>query len=131
MHWSLWIAIFGLCLGIGGYGIYCMVKPEEASANLIDSPEEVQRKGCLVTVVCIIAVIVAVICLITGSCSGCGLDGSESSSGPRTCSSCGKTFKENSKNAESIKNSSMCTDCYGDFQWRQEVQDYIDNQPIY
>ncbi|MBE6737326.1 MAG: hypothetical protein E7566_01545 [Ruminococcaceae bacterium] len=46
-----------------------------------------------------------------------------------TCSSCNERFKDHSANGKSIRNTSMCENCYGDFKWRQEAQEYIDNLP--
>ena len=128
MHWSLWLGIFALCIGLGGYGIYCVAKPEEASANLIDSPEDVAKKGLGVTVVSAIVLIIALICLFTGSCGGCTTSTSKKDN--TTCKVCHRTFKKGSGNAKSISKRNMCENCYENYQWRQEVQDYIDNQPI-
>ena len=47
-----------------------------------------------------------------------------------TCGVCDRTFKEGSDNARSIARSNMCENCHDNFEWRQEVQDYIDNMPI-
>ena len=46
------------------------------------------------------------------------------------CSVCHRTFAEGSGNASSIARSNMCENCHDNFEWRQEVQDYIDDQPI-
>lgn len=45
------------------------------------------------------------------------------------CQVCYQSYKKGSDNARSIARSNMCTQCHDNFEWRQEVQDYIDNQP--
>lgn len=46
------------------------------------------------------------------------------------CSACGKRYKEGSDNANSIKLSSMCENCYANFKWSQGVKDEINNLPV-
>lgn len=46
------------------------------------------------------------------------------------CSSCGRKFKKGSENANSIMLTSMCTNCYENFQWAQDAQEAIDNLPV-
>ena len=47
-----------------------------------------------------------------------------------TCKVCDRSFKKGSDNAMSIARSNMCENCHDNFEWRQDVQDYIDNQPV-
>lgn len=52
-------------------------------------------------------------------------DSSDSSG--RKCSACGKRYKDGSDNASSIARTSMCTSCYQNYKWKQDV---IDELPI-
>lgn len=46
------------------------------------------------------------------------------------CSSCGKKFNKGSDNANSIRRTSMCANCYKNFQWAQDARDAINNLPV-
>lgn len=52
------------------------------------------------------------------------------SSGTVTCRVCDRSFNKGSANAKSIARSNMCENCHDNFEWRQEAQDHIDNQPV-
>lgn len=56
--------------------------------------------------------------IMLGQCSG----GSSSSDNSRICSSCDKKFT-NSADTKSIRNTSMCERCYGNFTWAQAAKE--------
>lgn len=51
----------------------------------------------------------------------------DSDSSGRKCSACGKSYKDGSDNASSIARTSMCTSCYENYKWKNDV---IDELPI-
>lgn len=92
--------------------------------GLFEKKSEKFRKGFGVVLI-IVALVFASISVVGGI-----IENKDNSNSKPTCSVCHKTFREGSANAESIARSNMCENCHDNFEWRQEVQNYIDNQPI-
>ncbi len=111
-------AFVGLVIG----SIY--IKGDVMIGGLFEKRSDKFRKVFGIVLI-VIALIFASISIIGGISENKGNDNSKT-----TCGVCHRTFKEGSDNARSIARSNMCENCHDNFEWRQEVQDYIDNQPV-
>ena len=111
-------AFVGLVIG----SIY--IKGDVMIGGLFEKRSDKFRKVFGIVLI-VLALIFASISIIGGFSVNKGNDNSKT-----TCGVCNRTFEEGSDNARSIARSNMCENCHDNFEWRQEVQDYIDNQPI-
>lgn len=118
--------VIGICLikGLTFKETLCIAFQIESSGTSKPKTSEVCRRNIGIALICVS--IILVVAFIFGSLR---LPDTSSSS-TVTCEVCDRTFNKGSDNAKSIARSNMCENCHDNFEWRQDIQDHIDNQPV-
>lgn len=124
------IAFFGITIGvflIKGYtfkeALFNVLQIENSNTSE-PKTSKVTRRNIGIVLIC--ASIILSVAFVWGSLAL----PNKSSSSTVTCQVCHRSFNKGSDNAKSIARSNMCENCHDNFEWRQEVQDHIDNQPV-